>query len=155
MAFKDSTRKKTYQCYQDMKQRCLNSGHAQFKNYGARGISICARWLESFDNFLADMGEKPDGLTLDRINNDGSYSPENCRWATPAEQRLNQRSCVYLEFKGRRMTIAEWGRELGRHQTTIRSRIKRGYPLELVLSPDTWKNGRTPGQKAAMQKGGE
>jgi hypothetical protein len=153
MAFKNDRRKKTYQCYQDMKQRCLNKKHSMFKNYGARGITICARWLESFDNFLADMGEKPDGLTLDRINNNAGYSPDNCRWATPAQQRVNQRDCVYLEFQGKRMTVAEWGREIGRHQTTIRSRIRSGYPIELVLSPKIWKNGKIPGPVTAMKKG--
>lgn len=132
----------TYQCWQDMKQRCLNEKHKQYVNYGGRGIGICERWLYSFENFFADMGRKPEGKTIDRINNNAGYSKDNCRWATPSEQRLNQRSCVFLEFDGKRMTIEEWGRHLGRHPTTIRTRIKSGYPLEMVLCREEYKTGR-------------
>lgn len=73
-----------------MWDRCERPGAASYKDYGGRGITVCERWT-SFDNFLADMGTRPAGTTLDRINNDGSYEPGNCRWATPKEQRANQR----------------------------------------------------------------
>lgn len=124
----------TYQSWQDMKQRCYNVRAQQYKNYGARGILVCERWLKSFAYFFSDMGKRPTGFTLERTNNNGNYSPSNCRWATRADQRRNQRGCVHLEFAGKRMTIAEWGRKIGRHQTTLRSRINAGYPLALVLS---------------------
>lgn len=74
-----------------MIDRCTNPGATKFKDYGERGISVCARWLDSFENFLADMGERPDGKTLDRMQNDGNYEPGNCRWATPKEQATNRR----------------------------------------------------------------
>lgn len=74
----------------NMKVRCLNPTHPAFPYYGGRGIGICERWM-SFENFLADMGEKPEGLTLDRINNDGNYEPGNCRWTDMIEQTKNQR----------------------------------------------------------------
>lgn len=82
---------RTYRTWDSMRQRCLNPRDKKYKDYGGRGILICARWLESFSKFLEDMGEKPIGLSIDRINNDGNYESSNCRWATPLQQRHNQR----------------------------------------------------------------
>ena len=75
-----------------MIQRCTNERAANFKYYGGRGIRVCQQWRDSFEAFLADMGERPEGKTLDRINNDGNYEPGNCRWATWSEQRRNRRA---------------------------------------------------------------
>lgn len=80
-----------YQTWVGMIQRCTNQRGPGWKYYGGRGIKVCDRWLSSFENFLADMGEKPEGLSLDRINNDGNYEPSNCRWATRSEQQKNRR----------------------------------------------------------------
>lgn len=81
---------KIYQIWSDMIGRCTRPTHKKYADYGARGIRVCERWL-SFENFYADMGDRPEGRSLDRKNNDAGYSPENCRWATSREQRLNQR----------------------------------------------------------------
>jgi len=80
-----------YKTYNNIKQRCTNPKHKDYYLYGERGISVCNRWLESFKYFLEDMGERPEGKTVDRINNYGNYEPTNCRWATHKEQRANQR----------------------------------------------------------------
>lgn len=81
-----------YQTWTNMKQRCYNTNIRNYKHYGGRGIKVCDRWLESFLNFLEDMGERPSGMSLDRINNDGNYEPSNCRWATNEQQNKNRRN---------------------------------------------------------------
>jgi hypothetical protein len=82
-----------YQTHNAMKHRCSNPNHQRWESYGGRGIKVCDRWLgeDGFKNFLEDMGERPEGTTLDRINNDGNYEPTNCRWATISEQNKNRR----------------------------------------------------------------
>lgn len=84
-------RDKTYDVWYAMKARCTNPNHPKYKDYGARGIGVCKRWLNSYTNFLKDMGAKPDGLSLDRINNNSGYKPSNCRWATAKIQANNKR----------------------------------------------------------------
>src|ERR1035437_5978552 len=83
-----------YYAWRDMIRRCTQENHKSFKNYGARGICVCGQWLASFSNFLSDMGKKPSGHSLDRINNDGNYEPSNCRWATASQQVRNQRRVI-------------------------------------------------------------
>jgi hypothetical protein len=87
-----------YNSWVAMKSRCFNVNHEHYKDYGGRGITVCDRWKDSFENFYSDMGKRPDGMTLDRYpNNDGNYEPGNCRWATKVQQRVNQRKPVLLD----------------------------------------------------------
>lgn len=123
----------THNAWRFMRARCENPNRPEYPNYGGRGIKVCERW-QTFENFLADMGEMPEGLTLDRINNDGNYEPENCRWATYREQMQNKRSNVLLEFMGQRKTARQWSETLGLPYRTIRTRISRGWTVERALT---------------------
>lgn len=107
-----------------MRRRCNAQGDKDYPRYGARGITICDRWQESFSNFLEDMGERPDGTTLDRIDVNDNYTPENCRWATPLEQSNNQRTNVKITYRGETMNISQWARKLKIAEPTLRSRLK-------------------------------
>jgi len=140
--------KRTKQCWQDMKQRCYNKNSRGFKYYGGRGISVCNRWLESFQNFLEDMGEKPDGFSIDRINVNGNYEPSNCKWATPKEQRDNRRDIRLIEFNVMSMSLRDWSKFLDRHETTLNTRLKHSYPINLLLSPDRLLFGGVSAPKA-------
>jgi len=122
----------TYRSWTAMKFRCLNSNHIAYPQYGGRGITVCQRWLR-FENFLADMGERPVDMTLDRINVDGDYCAENCRWAYPKDQSRNRRNNHLLTFNGQRRTITEWSEISGIKKTTIRERLNRGWTTKQAL----------------------
>jgi lambda repressor-like predicted transcriptional regulator len=121
----------TYRAWRDMLGRCRPNSQ-NWKHYGARGIKVCERWL-SFANFLADMGERPAGLSLDRKDVNGDYEPGNCRWATTIEQRRNTRRNKFLTYGGQTKTLAEWAEEKGLHRNTLYYRLKRGWTLERAL----------------------
>ena len=100
------THKKEYQVWLTMKMRCHNPKRPQYKWYGSRGIKVCDRWLNSFENFYKDMGDRPHGYQIDRINNDGDYSPNNCRWVTPKENNDNRRCSLKNKISKDQLTIA-------------------------------------------------
>lgn len=112
-----------YTCWGRMRQRCENPKNKSFRDYGGRGISVCARW-QSFENFIADMGKRPSkNHSIERINNDGNYEPSNCRWATRAEQAINKRNNRYLTHNGETRLICEWAEITGIPRKTIITRI--------------------------------
>lgn len=109
-----------------IKQRCYDTNHISYHNYGGRGIKVCDRWAHSFENFLEDMGEKPSSKhSIDRIDNNADYSPENCRWATKKVQLRNKRNNRLMTFNGQTKTLVEWSEETGIHPQLIRQRIDR------------------------------
>lgn len=126
-------RSKLYIAWANMTQRCLDPNATHFNNYGGRGIKVCERW-RCFELFKEDMGEPPTGTTLDRINNDLGYEPENCRWATPKEQAQNRRSSRMIEHEGKRLPIIEWSRITGLDHRTIGYRLKCGWSVEDALT---------------------
>lgn len=124
-----------YRAWVAMRHRCYVKTTRDYANYGGRGITVCERWRESYDNFLADMGCKPSPRhSIDRIDNFGPYSPENCRWATQSEQNRNRRSCRLLEFQGRTQTLVAWVEEYGLTRQTVSYRLRRGWSLGRALT---------------------
>lgn len=118
----------TYRVYHGMLSRCYNEKLNNYHRYGGRGVRVCGRWLESFENFLSDMGERPEGKSLDRIDNNGNYELSNCRWSTPYEQQQNQRQTIRLTVYGKTATISEWVKISGTKRCTIRERHRTGWP---------------------------
>ena len=116
------TKTQTYNSWRAMRGRCMDPKNGKFATYGNAGVSICERW-DDFSNFLADMGERPDGMTLDRIDPFGPYSPENCRWATAATQSENRRGLGH-QWKGQKLTIAAIARLEGIPRPSLQKRVK-------------------------------
>lgn len=120
---------KNYKAWFGMLQRCGNPNHAKWHRYGARGISVCDRW-KSYENFLEDMGERPEGMTLDRENNDGNYEPGNCRWASQMTQGNNRGNNRIFEIDGKNLTLSEASRAYGIHKDVARSRLSSGWGVD-------------------------
>lgn len=124
----------TYTSWQAMQARCYNPTSPSYRNYGGRGIKVCRRW-HLFENFLADMGERPAGMTLERKDSNKAYSPSNCLWADKETQSNNRRDVIIYSYAGRAMSLAQWCRELGLNYHTIYNRIKRsGLSFEQAIS---------------------
>lgn len=131
---KDRVNSTTYGVWKAMVQRCTNSKNTQYSDYGGRDIKVCPEWIKSFENFLADMGEKPEGLSLDRINNNGNYCKSNCRWATYAEQARNKRTNRLITYKDETKCLEDWSISFGIDVGTLTHRLKINWPLDLVFS---------------------
>ncbi len=123
----------TYNSWCAMKQRCNYPGSDEYANYGGRGIKVCDRWNESFENFLADMGERPAGHTIERKDTNGHYEPLNCVWATMEQQQRNRRSTILIERNGVTKCVKDWCIELGLNPDRVYGRIRRGATPEEAL----------------------
>lgn len=124
-----------YRAWMGMKARCYNPNHGSYEHYGERGIIVCDEWKNTFEKFFADMGERPSKIhSLDRIDNNGIYEKDNCRWATRIQQVRN-RSCTRLfTFKNETLSAAEWGRRLGGSAMLVTHRIGRGWDYEKAFT---------------------
>lgn len=128
------TRTPEYKIYQGILARCLNQNVSRYANYGGRGIRVCKRWLDSFDNFMNDMGRRPSNShSIERIDNNGDYCPESCKWATIEEQAKNRTSNYYIEFKGERMILNDWAKRIGINHSNLKKRIEK-WGVEVALT---------------------
>lgn len=124
-----------WHCYYGMLDRCYNQKSSGYKNYGGRGITVCDRWRESFENFLFDMGRRPDGCSIDRADVNGNYEPGNCTWATPYQQARNTTRTIRITLNGVEKCLADWASQAGIGYSTMYSRLRRGVPVELLMEP--------------------
>jgi hypothetical protein len=126
-----------YHIWHKMIERCKRPESTAYHRYGGRGISVCERW-SVYENFLADMGRRPSSKhSLDRINNDGNYDPQNCRWATVLEQSRNRSDNLRIEHQGVTLTLVEWSEKTGLSQATIGYRLRMGWKVEDALTRPT------------------
>ena len=125
----------TYAVWKGIRRRCNMPNATAYESYGGRGIRVCPEW-DSFPKFLSDMGERPEGMTLDRIDNNGGYTKENCRWATGIEQQANTRvSLPHVDYDNRSQSISDWCRELGLSYTKVKNRIRHsGWTAERAFT---------------------
>lgn len=128
--------RRTYASWISMLHRCYNSDQISYPYYGGRGITVCSRWRDSYDHFVEDMGLRPQGTTLDRVENDKPYQLENCRWATIEIQNRHKRNTPALELNGEAKTLAEWARELPISREGVAYRLKAGISLARALNPE-------------------
>jgi hypothetical protein len=141
----------SYKVWESMQDRCFNEQHVAYHRYGGRGILVCARWQRpgGFEHFFADLGARPEGLSIDRIDNDAGYdcgkcedchargvTKTNCKWASSKAQARNKSSNRYIEVNGERLILADWARKLGVHRRTLDARLSAGWSDErTVLTP--------------------
>ncbi len=130
---RDKTKQSAYITYIGMKQRCYDKNFPGYRNYGARGITICDRWRNSFPAFFEDMGPRPFKMSIERIDNDGNYCPENCKWASPKEQARNKRNKRTVIIDGVEHHIADLAEQYGIDMRTLDRRLKANWPLEKAL----------------------
>lgn len=121
------TKSTTWKSWRAMRERCLTPSHKDYPRYGAVGITVCQAWASSFEQFLSDMGERPEGTSIDRIDGGKGYEPGNCRWATSKQQGNNKKSNVLVCVDGVEKTIAEWSEVCGVERKTLEYRIRTGW----------------------------
>ena len=123
-----------YRLWANMRNRCSNPNHPNYQNYGGRGITVCDRW-QSFRNFIADLGARPSSdYSIDRLDVEGNYEPNNCQWATRPEQDNNKTNSHLITYQGRTQTLTQWAKEVGINYQTIFNRLKVGWSVAEALT---------------------
>lgn len=122
-----------YKIWHAMMQRCYYEKNGSYRDYGARGITVCKEW-HIFENFYRDMGDRPEGMSIDRIDYNGNYEPSNCRWADSETQSANKRNNVLLTYNGVTKPSFQWQRELGLTRGAIEYRLQQGWSMEKIVS---------------------
>lgn len=137
---KGMSKSASYRSWRSMIQRCYDEKVSHYKRYGAKGIKVCDEWKNSFQNFLEDMGERPKGKTLDRIDPNGNYETDNCRWCTPKQQGNNKNTNFFIECFNKTQTLTEWADEYSIKWSTLRKRILGlKWPIEKALTKKVGK----------------
>lgn len=147
--FHDKTGTRLYNVWNNIKRRCYTKTNPYYKYYGGCGVKMCDEWRVSFSSFYDwsmgngyDKDAKQGDCTLDRIDANGNYCPENCRWVSMKEQNFNRKANLILEYQGKKQCLAEWADELNINHSTLYYRIKRGWSVERALSEGVRTNGR-------------
>lgn len=133
---KPSSKSPEYLSWKSMKARCLNPKATGYSRYGGAGVTICDQWM-NFETFFRDMGPRPRGMTLERVDRFKGYYPENCKWASKSEQCNNRRGNVKLTFQGKTMGVYQWARLLGLKPVTLKNRLHLGWSIERALTTQT------------------
>jgi len=150
---KSSKKSETYRTWSDMKSRCYNPNNIQYKDYGGRGITICDRWLNSFLYFLEDMGTKPKGFSIERVDVNGNYEQKNCKWLPFEEQVHNRRKTVFVVHNGIKKPLSVVAKEFGIERRTLYTRvIQDKMDIEKALSLPVRKTKRKKGNIVTYQK---
>lgn len=145
--WKNPSGTRAYFAWRAMRSRCYNPKDPSYAHYGGRGIRVCKKWLNDYDAFYVDMGDPPAGMSLDRVRNNGHYTPTNCRWATVTEQLNNQRRNRRISYKGVTQTLTQWARAIGVPSDRLHARLRR-MSVERALSAKqlrSWQHGTRAG----------
>lgn len=146
-----ANRTREYRAWISLRARCYIKSNSRYSSHGARGVVVCDRWRDSFENFLADMGKCPStSHSLDRIDNDGNYEPENCRWATHEEQANNRRNSRLVTHDGMTLSLAQWSRLTGINHRTLGQRLKR-HSFAVAISAPVTVRGRRISHTPSLQ----
>lgn len=139
---------RTYRIWTGIKNRCLNPNAHDFPSYAGRGITVCESWMK-FENFLSDMGDAPDGMTIERIDNNKGYCASNCKWATAREQAQNRRSTLIVSINGIKKSASEWDRQYGFFKGTVAKRVRNKWKESDLLKPINKSLSRDQKRKCA------